>query len=108
MAGQIGIDEGGILAAISKPVGTQVHESFEYNRKGLLTDKTTTTLSVSLADVTVVLMLLGIVKFATLDPADQATVLAGPITGPILRKVQESGGFGSIFTLFKSLRPKFF
>jgi hypothetical protein len=67
-----------------------VHETFEYNRKGLLVDKTTTTLSVSVADVTFVLIMLGIVRFAALPPEEQQQMLAGPFTGPILKKMQES------------------
>ena len=89
MAGQIGLDEGGVLQALSKGGGKQTHESFEYNRKGLLVDKTTTELTITTADIVFILILLGALRLATLPADEKAQVLAGPFTGPIIKSMQE-------------------
>ena len=60
MTGEIGLDEGGILDALSKGGGKQVHESFEYNRKGLLIHKTTTSIEVTGAHIVFALMTAGV------------------------------------------------
>ena len=56
MAGQLGLDEGGILQAVSRPVGKQTVTTYEYNRKGLVTEEKVTEISVSVADVMTVLV----------------------------------------------------
>ncbi|GAG76512.1 unnamed protein product [marine sediment metagenome] len=61
--GQIGLDEGGILKALSKGGGTQVHEEFVYNKKGLLIDKTTTTLEVTAVHVVAALAGAGLIIY---------------------------------------------
>ena len=87
---EIGIDEGGVLQALQRPVGEQTITTREYNKKGLVEREVVTKLSVSVGDVTFVLIMLGVLRFASLPPEQQQQMLAGPFTGPILKKLQES------------------
>ena len=65
MAGQVGVDEGGILQAVSTPFEEEIVETFKYNKKGLLTEKVTIkTRSVTMAEVLTVAVAGGLVTFA--------------------------------------------
>ena len=60
MAGALG---SGALESLTKPIGTRVIKTFEYDRKGRVVEETTITLSVSMADVIAVLTLAAAMKY---------------------------------------------
>ena len=78
MAGQIGFDEGGVLQAVSEPIGTTTITSYEYNKKGLVERQQVTTFKVSVADVLAVLIAMGFFKIGTKYYEDAKSGKLGP------------------------------
>ena len=64
----LGFDEGGVLQALSRPFRSKVTETYSYrtprgHEKAVLVSKTITTSAFSMADVMVILVTLGLVKY---------------------------------------------
>ena len=103
MAGQVaavgsaGLFRGGVLQALSKPLGEFTHVEYERNKKGQLTDTYTTKWSISMADaVGIALITAAIMIFMKFKASDKlpknqkefedaivALAVLGPVFGPI-------------------------
>ena len=64
----LGFDEGGVLQALSRPFRSKVTETYSYrtprgHKEAVLVSKTITTSAFSMADVMVILVTLGLVKY---------------------------------------------